>query len=169
MNNPAEVKRQSQLDEVFRNLVEEVSIYESLAESALNKQKAIIKNDVPALKRYSDMEQTFVKKGNSLTDNRLKLIHAAQHDKKNNSLSVFINKNGLFADREWSNLENRLNTALNKIKRLNIENAMLLKTSLGFTQNMIKMFYPKERNATSTYTREGKTRMATNNVLDYGV
>ncbi|MCB0281073.1 MAG: flagellar protein FlgN [Calditrichae bacterium] len=169
MNSPSETKRQTQLDEVFRNLVEEVSVYESLAESALNKQKAIIKNDVPALKRYSDMEQTFVKKGNSLTDNRLRLIHTSPHDKKNNSLSVFISKNGLFADREWSNLENRLNTALNTVKRLNIENAMLLKTSLGFTQNMIKMFYPKDKKMTSTYTREGKTRMAPNNVLDYGV
>lgn len=166
MNNQT---HKDMLNEVFRNLVEEVNVYESLAESAMNKQKAIIKNDIQGLKKYTNLEQTFVKKGNALTDNRLQLMGPLQNDKKNNSLSVFINRQGLFADMEWSKLENRLNTALNKIKRLNIENAMLLKTSLSFTQNMIRLYYPKNEKGNSTYTREGKTQLASNNVLDYGV
>ena len=168
MNNQSESRKQL-LDEVFRNLVEEVDVYESLAETSFNKQKAIIKNDVNALKKYSGLEQSFVKKGSNLTANRIKLFEPLQKDKNNNSLSVFMNDNGLFADREWSSLENRLNTAVNKVKRLNIENAMLLKTSLGFVQNMIKLYYPKNEKLSSTYTKEGKTKQASANVLDYGV
>ena len=158
------------LQDIFRILVEEVNLYEGLAETVLNKQKAIVDNDIKLLKKYTVMEQSFVKKGNDLTNKRIERMPVdADKNQKGSLLTRFFKKYGLINDRDWSALESRLQIAISKIKRANLENSMLLKTSISFVQNLIKLYYPKKEKESGTYDREGKSHVEKAHVLDCGV
>lgn len=155
------------LDDIFRYLVEEVNLYEGLADTVQKKQTAIIENNVAALNKYSGAEQAIIKKGNTLTKNRMKMINDS--DSEQSSFIEFLTKYSLLDNQEWSKLQSRLNLAVAKIRRSNTENAMLLKTSLDFVQSMVKLYYPKSVKAENTYTKEGKTATRQTNVFDYGI
>jgi len=170
MNNYSKENKEL-LQDIFRILVEEVNLYEGLAETVLNKQKAIVENDIKSLKKYTVMEQSFVKKGNDLTRKRIENMppETVVKDQQNSILTRFFKKYGLLNDHDWSGLESRLHVALTKIKRANLENSMLLKTSISFVQNMIKLYYPKKDKGSATYNREGKSQVEKTHVLDCGV
>lgn len=157
--------------EIYRNLLEEVNLYESLAETAQNKQKAIVDNNIDDLQSCTGMEQSFIKKGQMLTRLRSEKMAGSYVDKNrsNHSLAHFIRSNRLDTDQEWLGLANRLENAVSSIKRLNTENRILLKTSLSFVQGLINLYYPKKEKPNNTYTREGKEAAEKAHVVDCGV
>ncbi|NOG43869.1 MAG: hypothetical protein HND50_01455 [Calditrichaeota bacterium] len=170
MNN-LQKKNQQLLDEIHSILTEEVVLYESLADTAYQKQKAILENNVQSLAKFTGLEQTFIRKGNALTSKRLEMTseRGKNHKKKIMSLASFIGLNNLLKNEEWVGMENRLNKALTKVKRLNQENSILLKTSINFVQDLIRLYYPKNESESKIYTRDGKTEAQKKAVVDCGV
>jgi len=164
------IKNRELLDDIFRTLVEEVNLYEGLAEAANKKQTAIVENDVVSITKYTGLEQSYVRKGNMLTSKRLDDTSETDENgqKKLNSLTSFMLNNNLQEEQEWAGLENRLGNSLTRIKRINIENSMLLKSSLSFVQDMIQLIYPKKKTE-EIYTREGKTTSHKSTIVDCGV
>ncbi len=160
-----------QLTEILASLTEEVVLYEGLADTAVQKQQAIIENNVQLLAKFTSMEQTFVRKGNFLTSKRLDLTSKMGDGQKKKimSLSTFISINNLSGNERWTVTEKQLKKVLTKIKRLNEENSILLKTSINFVQDLIKIYYPIDKTDTKIYTKDGKTETKKSTVVDYGV
>ena len=164
-------KNQKLLDEILSTLTEEVELYEGLADTTYQKQKAILDNNVQTISKYSSLEQTFVRRGNALTSKRLDLTSDTVdgHEKKIMSLTSFLGTNNLTQNNEGSGKKKRLNVALTKINRLNRENSTLLKTSISFVQDLIKLYYPKNKPEPKIYTKDGKTETQKSAVVDCGV
>jgi len=169
--NSQNKKNPTVLNEIFSVLTEEVILYEGLADTAFQKQKAILENDVQSLAKFTSMEQKFVRKGNSLTSKRLDLTSETEKGSKRKimSLASFFAINNLHTQNVWSDKDGRLNSALTKIKRLNQENSLLLKTSINFVQDLIKLYYPKNTTDSKIYTRDGKTETQKSVVVDCGI
>lgn len=159
------------LQELLDTVTAEAKLYEGLASTASHKQEAIMQNNIEDLAKYSGVENRLMRKGNMLTSKRLELTAAnlPGKERKIQSLSTFMNSNKLTDNDELNQASTRINAALKKIKQLNNENSVLLKTSINYVQGLIKMYYPKSKPESKLYTKEGKAETAKQSVVDCGV
>ncbi len=145
------------LDRILQLLGEETEIYAQLGKAVSAKQQAILSNDIAAIKQKTEQEQLLAKSANGKTVERYELMKLALNHSQVPSMTEFLFRNGLASDARWTRLSRGLNESVEQIKRTNRENAQLLQTSLRFTQDLIRMYYPAEKATTTTYTRQGKT------------
>jgi FlgN protein len=164
-------RNQKLLNEILLTLTEEIALYEDLAQTARNKQEAILSNDLKSLSKYTGLEHAFVRKGNNLTSKRLGMTSDSVNGPKKKILSLasFMALNNLEKNKDWVHKETQLTGVLNNIKRINNENSLLLKTSVRFIQGLINLYYPKNETESKIYTRDGKTETQKKSVVDCGV
>jgi len=162
----------SKHDTLFRHLLNEASCYENLQETARNKQDAIVAGDIKRLRLATDMEQSLVKKGKQLTDERCVLLKEALGSAIGSdeiNLSAFIAKAPSKNRRDWNFLKNRIKNAATVIQQLNHENAMLLHTSIRFVTDLVQLMYPKDKLKSGMYGADGTANETAMHMVDYGV
>jgi len=157
---------------LFRHLIEEADYYENLQQAARKKQDAIVDGNIEQLNLATNMEQSLVKQGNKLTEERYGLLREALTAvgcPQKITLSAFILEVNPANKREWVFLKKRIENSAAIIHRLNRENAMLFHTSIHFVQDIIQFYYPRDELKGGLYTAEGTTKENTVSIVDYGV
>ncbi len=161
----------AKMNELFSSLLEETSTYENLAELARGKQKALVDGDTAEINRYSAMENALLKRAEKLTALRTRLLERLMPEEgqeKLNTLNDFILHHGLMRQPEWLSMKERLETAVNMLKRLTYENSMLIHTSLSLMQDLVAYCYPESKQDYALYTREGVANTPGRTVVNYG-
>ncbi len=164
-NNPAQMNR------LFAVLLEETSAYENLAELARSKQKALVDGVVEKINHYSSMENALLKKVERLSSARLRYVDELMPDEGRgnvHTLNDFIRYHQLDKQAEWLSMKERLESAVQTLRRLNYENAMLIQTSVRLMQDLINWCYPHAGEDHSVYTRDGRVRAPEKTVVNYG-
>lgn len=148
------------LDNLYQLLIQESALYDNLVTLLESKQKSIIKGNVENLQDYTAKEQALVRQATAYSDSRQYLVKKLLNDSENNdkliSLSNFLQMTNRSNDSQWSNIKNKLDLAVQKVKKINFENHELLQTSLAFVKEMVRVFIPKDKNLNSTYSKDGK-------------
>lgn len=148
------------LNNLYQILIKESALLDNLIVLLEKKQKSIIKGNIEGLKEYTAKEQLVVRQANAYSDTRQYLVQKILNDsdKKDRmvSLSNFIELTNRSADKQWTGIRDKLDRAIQKIKRINFENHELLQTSLAFVKEMVRVFIPKEKDSAGTYSKEGR-------------
>lgn len=151
---------QVKFDDLYQVLIQESTVYEKLIKLMEQKQRSIIEGNITALQDYTAKEQAIIREANTFSNTRLfilKEILAKLNKNTNNaSLTNLLELSGKSKEKHWQNIKQKLNNAIDKIRVLNFENQELLKTSLAFVKEMVKVFFPKDEYANGTYTSKGK-------------
>ncbi len=161
----------TKMNELFSILLEETSTYENLGELARGKQKALVDGDTVEINRFSSMENALLKRAEKLTGLRTLLLARLmpeEGEKKLNTLNDFIQYHDLTRQPEWLSMKERLETAVNTLKRLTYENTMLIHTSLSLMQDLVAYCYPESGQEYALYTREGVSKTPGRTVVNYG-
>ncbi len=159
------------MNELFSILLEETSTYENLGELARGKQKALVDGDTASINRFSSMENALLKRAEKLTALRTGLLARLMPEdggRQLNTLNDFIRHHGLTRQPEWLSMKERLETAVNLLKRLTHENTMLIHTSLSLMQDLVAYCYPDSGQEYALYTRDGVSKTQGRPVVNYG-
>jgi len=161
-------------DDLYDVLLKESSAYENLKELLEKKQKSIIIGDVSQIQDLTAKENVVIKQANAFSNNRVFILRKilAKFDKNSKSISLsnLLEISGKSNELKWRTIKNKMNQVIDAIKRLNFENQQLLKTSLALVKDMVKVFFPVEKNNLRTYSIQGKViQDSKTKVLDYQV
>ncbi len=165
------IMNNSKMNELFSILLEETSTYENLGELARGKQKALVDGDTDSINRFSSMENALLKRAEKLTGLRTGLLERlmpGESGKKLNTLNDFMSHYDLMRQPEWLSMKERLEKAVNLLKRLTYENTMLIHTSLSLMQDLVAYCYPEHGRDYALYTREGVSKTPGRPVVNYG-
>ncbi len=151
---------QVKFDDLYQVLIQESVVYEKLIKIMGQKQKSIIEGNITALQDYTAKEQAIIREANTFSNTRLfilkEILSKLNTNIKNASLSNLLEISGKSREKHWQNIQHKLNNAIDKIRIINYENQELIKTSLTFVKEMVKVFFPKVAHANGTYTEKGK-------------
>jgi len=154
------VHKNLKFDDLYQVLLQESSAYDSLTGLLEKKQKAIIVGDIDAIQDLTAKEQSVIKQANAFSTTRLfvlKELQAKLNKKSGNvSLSNLLEISGKSEETQWIGIKQKLNNAVENIRKLNFENQELLKTSLAFVKEMVKVFFQNKEVGNGTYSEKGK-------------
>lgn len=153
---------ENKYENLYQVLVQEVSTYNKLSELMLKKQKSIISGDITALQDLTAKEQSVVREANAFSNTRhfllKEILVKLGRNSSNASLSHLLELTGHSRDNQWLLIKDRLYETVDKIRKINFENQELLKTSLTFVKEMVKVFFPADNTFNNTYSEDGKVR-----------
>ncbi len=158
MINTAPQEEMSVRDKLYQVLLEEIHAYSYMAETVKQKQDAIIRNDLRTLENLTGVERLLVKKVELLLQTRASYLQQLIKDTSSNPairLSAFIQSLPEDQQKRWLNLEQRIYRTVDKIRRLNMENQQLIRSSLNYIQGVVEMLYPTDENA-AVYGKSGE-------------
>ncbi len=148
------------LNNLYQLLIQESALLDTLIVLMENKQKSIVKGNVEDLKEYTAKEQLIVRQANAFSDTRQYLVQKILNNSNNKdrviSLSNFIELTNRSSDKQWSGIRNKLDSAVQKVRKINFENNELLQTSIAFVKEMVRVFLPIDKNLAGTYSKDGK-------------
>lgn len=161
-------------DKLYMVLIEEIHAYQYLADTVKEKQKVIIKNQIEELENLTGIERLLVKKVEVLLKTREEYLRKAALErsaKPSVRLRDFI---GLLDENEqprWKSLEERIHRTVEKIRRINLENQQLIRSSLNFINGLVEMLYPQEEGARNLYTAHGEanTKAAVKSLVNVNI
>ncbi len=145
-------------DKLYQVLLEEIHAYTYLAETVKQKQEAIIKNELESLENLTGVERLLVNKVELLLQTRERYLQKLTDKKQSNitlRLGEFINGIPEEEQARWISLEQRIHRTVEKIRRLNLENQQLIRSSLNYIHGMVEMLYPHEKDG-GFYNKTGK-------------
>lgn len=148
------------LDNLYQILVQESALCDNLISLLEKKQESIIKGQIEELQDYTAKEQSIVRQANAFSDTRQYLVKKILDDSDNKekiiSLSNFLQMTNRTKEKKWSSIKDKLDAAVQKIRKINFENHELLQTSIAFVKEMIRVFLPKDKDSNQTYSKNGK-------------
>ena len=159
-------------DQLYQLLMEEASAYDYLLEILLEKQSAMVKNDLPIIENLTGVEQVLVQRANDFTKARTTLMQ--DYFNKIDGAPKVLSLNAMIRtldkkDREpWERLNLRLQKTAAEIKLRNAENLRLIETSLNYVRGEIDMFLPREELSSDLYSQsgDGNQNFSAKNLLD---
>jgi len=148
------------LNNLYQLLIQESALFDNLITLLEKKQESIIKGKIDDLQDYTAKEQLIVRQADAFSDTRQYLVQKILNDSNNKeqmiSLSNFLEMTDRSKDKKWTTIKNKLDSAVQKIRKINFENHELLQTSLAFVKEMVRVFLPKDKNSNNTYSKDGK-------------
>ncbi len=159
-NNQKTNQDLSYKDKLYMVLIEEIHAYQYLADTVKEKQKVIIKNQLDELENLTGIERLLVKKVEILLKTREEYLRKAALERSPKPIVRLRDFIGLLDKNEqprWKSLEERIYRTVEKIRRINLENQQLIRSSLNFINGLVEMLYPQEEGAQSLYTAHGQT------------
>jgi len=158
---------ENQLMEV---MLEEIAAYDYLAEVLLEKQKAIVANQMEAIEHHSSTEKMIVRKANQLTETRRQLMSSVINPGEEPGSLLTLRQHFPAQAGFWERMQTRTERTVSRIMRINNENRQLLEASVSFVRDMIHLFYPRQKAESAIYSPQGqKAGTAYSNLVDYNI
>ncbi len=160
----------TQENQLMEILLEEIAAYDYLAEVLLDKQKAIVANQMEAIEHHSSTEKMIVRKANQLTETRRQLMSSVVKTGEEPASFQALHTHFPGQSGFWERMQTRTERVIARIMRLNNENRQLLEASVSFVRDMIHLFYPRQKAESAIYSPQGqKTGTGYANLVDYNI
>ncbi len=173
-NNQTSVDQTSDKDKLYMVLLEEIHAYQYMADTVKQKQEAIIKNQLEDLENLTGVERLLVNKVEVLLKAREQYLQkVTAHDGASVTirLNEFISRLSEQEQPRWRSIEQRIYRIVEKIRRLNLENQQLIRSSLNYINGLVEMLYPQDDGAKDLYNSAGKedTHAAVKPIVNFNV
>ncbi len=144
-------------EKLYQILLEEISAYQYLAETVLQKQDAIIKNQLEELENLTGVERLLVKKVENLVQTREQYLQKVVPSKDGSlslRLSQYIGQLNEQEQPRWRSIERRIRHYVERIRRVNLENQQLIRASLNYINGLVEMLYPQQEGVYNSMGKE---------------
>ncbi len=173
MNNLQTSSKESTKAKLFQLLLEEIHAYSYMAETVKQKQEAIITNKLKEMENLTGVERLLVKKVEQMLESRENYLRKLLGNTKSDQplqLNSFIETLPVEEQARWRSLQQRISRTVDKIRRINLENHQLVKSSLNYVRGVIDMLYTMDEEAV-LYSRNGQEQKAPlkKQVVNYNV